>query len=34
VPIVTFRNVQPWGTLSQSAWQPIFAKTSVSPPSY
>jgi branched-chain amino acid transport system substrate-binding protein len=34
VPITTFRSVQPWGTLSRSAWQPIFAKTSVSPPSY
>jgi branched-chain amino acid transport system substrate-binding protein len=32
VPIVTFRSIQPWGTLSQAAWQPIFAKTSVSPP--
>ena len=34
VPITTFPNVPPWGTLSQSEWQPIFAKTAVSPPSY
>lgn len=34
VPITTFPNVPPWGTLSQSEWQPTFAKTSVSPPSY
>ena len=34
VPILTFAAVPPWGTLSQSEWEPIFAKTSVSPPSY
>lgn len=34
VPIATFPAVQPWGTLSRSAWQPIFAKTAVSPPTY
>jgi branched-chain amino acid transport system substrate-binding protein len=34
VPITTVRNVPPWGTLTQSAWQPVFAKTSVSRPSY
>jgi branched-chain amino acid transport system substrate-binding protein len=34
VPVTTFPGIPPWGTLSQSAWQPIFAKTAVSPPSY
>jgi branched-chain amino acid transport system substrate-binding protein len=34
VPVETFPNVPPWGTLSQPAWAPIFAKTSVGPPSY
>ena len=34
VPIMTFTNVPPWGTLSQPEWEPIFAKTSVSPPSF
>jgi hypothetical protein len=34
VPVTTFTAVPPWGTLTQAAWQPIFAKTSVSPPSY
>jgi branched-chain amino acid transport system substrate-binding protein len=33
VPIQTFPSVPPWGTLSQASWQPIFAKTSVGPPS-
>jgi branched-chain amino acid transport system substrate-binding protein len=32
VPILTVRSVPPWGTLSQSAWEPLFAKTAVSPP--
>ena len=32
VPIVTVRGVPPWGTLSQSAWEPLFAKTAISPP--
>jgi len=34
VPIQTFPDVPPWGTLAQSEWQPVFAKTAVSPPSY
>ena len=33
VPIVTNPGVQPWGTLSQSAWEPVFTSTSVGPPS-
>jgi branched-chain amino acid transport system substrate-binding protein len=33
VPILTVTNVPPWGTLSQSAWAALFAKTAVSPPS-
>ena len=33
VPIVTVTNVPPWGTLSLATWTPLFAKTSVSPPS-
>ena len=32
VPFVTVPNVPPWGTMSRSAWDPVFAKTSVSPP--
>ena len=32
VPIMTVPNVPPWGTLSLAAWTPLFAKTSVSPP--
>jgi ABC-type branched-subunit amino acid transport system substrate-binding protein len=32
VPILTVRSVPPWGTLTQSAWAPLFAKTAVSPP--
>jgi branched-chain amino acid transport system substrate-binding protein len=32
VPIMTVRSVPPWGTLSLAAWTPLFAKTSVSPP--
>jgi len=34
VPVVTFPAVPPWGTLSKAEWQPIFARTAVSPPSY
>jgi branched-chain amino acid transport system substrate-binding protein len=34
VPVLTFAAVPPWGTLSKTEWQPIFAKTAVSPPSY
>jgi ABC-type branched-subunit amino acid transport system substrate-binding protein len=34
VPVTTFPGVPPWGTLTQPAWQPIFARTSVAPPSY
>ncbi len=34
VPVTTFPDVPPWGTLSQSAWQPVFARTAVAPPSY
>jgi hypothetical protein len=34
VPILTITAVQPWGTLSPAAWTPLFAKTSVSPPSF
>jgi len=30
--VTTFPGIPPWGTLSQSAWQPIFAKTAVGPP--
>jgi branched-chain amino acid transport system substrate-binding protein len=33
VPILTVRNVPPWGTLSLSTWTPLFARTSVSQPS-
>jgi branched-chain amino acid transport system substrate-binding protein len=33
VPILTVTNVPLWGTLSQSAWETLFAKTAVSPPS-
>jgi branched-chain amino acid transport system substrate-binding protein len=33
VPVTTYPGVPPWGTLSKSAWQPIFAQTAVSPPS-
>lgn len=33
-PVTTFPDVPPWGTLTQAAWQPIFARTSVAPPSY
>jgi hypothetical protein len=29
---MTVPNVPPWGTLSLAAWTPLFAKTSVSPP--
>jgi hypothetical protein len=32
VPIMTVPDVPPWGTLSLAAWTPLFAKTSVSPP--
>jgi hypothetical protein len=32
VPIMTVPNVPPWGTLSLTTWTPLFAKTSVSPP--
>jgi hypothetical protein len=32
VPIMTVPNVPPWGTLSLATWTPLFAKTSVSPP--
>jgi len=34
VPVLTFPNVPPWGTLPQSDWQPLFAKTAVSPPGF
>jgi branched-chain amino acid transport system substrate-binding protein len=34
VPILTFAAVPPWGTLTRAEWEPIFAKTAVSPPSY
>jgi ABC-type branched-subunit amino acid transport system substrate-binding protein len=34
VPLTTFTAVPPWGTLTQAAWQPMFARTSVAPPSY
>jgi branched-chain amino acid transport system substrate-binding protein len=34
VPITTFPDVPPWGTLTRSAWQPIFTRTSISRPSY
>jgi branched-chain amino acid transport system substrate-binding protein len=34
VPILTFSAVPPWGTLTRAEWEPIFAKTAVSPPSY
>ena len=34
VPIRTFPAVPPWGTLTRAEWEPIFAKTAVSPPSY
>jgi branched-chain amino acid transport system substrate-binding protein len=33
VPILTVRNVPPWGTLSLSTWTPLFARTSVNQPS-
>ena len=34
VPITTFRNVPPWGTLPKAAWQPVFTRTSSGPPSF
>jgi branched-chain amino acid transport system substrate-binding protein len=34
VPTRTYKNVQPWGTLSQSSFNSLFAKTSVGPPSF
>jgi branched-chain amino acid transport system substrate-binding protein len=34
VPILTVAAVPPWGTLSPAEWTPLFAKTSVSPPSF
>ena len=34
VPIITVAAVPPWGTLSPAEWTPLFAKTSVSPPSF
>jgi branched-chain amino acid transport system substrate-binding protein len=34
VPILTVTAVPPWGTLSAAEWTPLFAKTSVSPPSF
>jgi len=34
VPVLTVTAVPPWGTLSPAEWTPLFAKTSVSPPSY
>ena len=34
VPVMTFPDVPPWGTLTQSAWRPMFARTAVAPPSY
>jgi hypothetical protein len=33
VPIATYPNVPPWGTLAQSSWQTMFAAQSVAPPS-
>jgi ABC-type branched-subunit amino acid transport system substrate-binding protein len=33
VPIATYPGIPPWGTLTQSAWEPQFASTSVAPPS-
>lgn len=33
VPVATYPGIQPWGTLSQPSWQPLFASTSVGPPS-
>lgn len=34
VPVLTFAAVPPWGTLTRAEWEPIFAKTAVSPPGY
>jgi branched-chain amino acid transport system substrate-binding protein len=34
VPILTYPAVPPWGTLTRAEWAPLFARTSVSPPSY
>ena len=34
VPVVTVTAVPPWGTLPPAEWTPLFAKTSVSPPSF
>jgi branched-chain amino acid transport system substrate-binding protein len=34
VPVLTVTAVPPWGTLSPAEWTPLFAKTSVSPPSF
>ena len=34
VPTLTFSAVPPWGTLTRAEWEPIFAKTAVSPPGY
>jgi branched-chain amino acid transport system substrate-binding protein len=34
VPILTVTAVPPWGTLSPAEWTPLFAETSVSPPSF
>jgi branched-chain amino acid transport system substrate-binding protein len=33
VPITTYPGIPPWGTLSHSAWEPLFTSTSVGPPS-
>jgi branched-chain amino acid transport system substrate-binding protein len=34
VPLVTYPDVPPWGALSQSSFRPLFARTSVGPPSF
>jgi branched-chain amino acid transport system substrate-binding protein len=34
VPVMTFPAVPPWGTLARAAWQPVFTKTSLGPPSF
>jgi branched-chain amino acid transport system substrate-binding protein len=33
VPIATYPNIPPWGTLTQSTWQAMFAAQAVGPPS-
>ena len=34
VPITTYPGIQPWGTLSASSFDSLFAKTSLGPPSF